>query len=115
MNPRRLIDVLHDLGDAVAAARRAAETLAPGGRVLLVEPFANDRIEDNLGAVGQLYYAASSMICCGHAISEGGRMVLVWAPRPDKRDWQRSSARRTSPTSAGRAETPFNLIFEVRR
>ena len=43
---------------------------------MLVEPFANDRVEDNISPVGRLYYAASTTICCAHAISEGGRMVL---------------------------------------
>jgi SAM-dependent methyltransferase len=69
-------DTLHDLGDPVAAARRAADVLAPGGTVLLVEPFAHDRIEDNLSAVGQMYYAGSTLICCAHAISEGVKLVL---------------------------------------
>src|SRR5690606_17577934 len=52
-------DVLHDLGDPVAAARRCAEILAPGGTVLLVEPFAQDRLADNLNPVAQLYYTGS--------------------------------------------------------
>src|SRR5262245_14440560 len=41
-------DCLHDMGDPVAAARHAAEVLAPDGTVLLVEPFASDRGEGNL-------------------------------------------------------------------
>src|SRR3546814_503968 len=69
-------DTLHDLGDPEAAARKALETLAPGGTVMLVEPFARDRLEDNFSVVGQLYYAASSLICCAHAIAEGGKQVL---------------------------------------
>ncbi len=36
-------DCLHDLGDPEAAARHAAKVLAPGGTVMLVEPFAHDR------------------------------------------------------------------------
>jgi 2-polyprenyl-3-methyl-5-hydroxy-6-metoxy-1,4-benzoquinol methylase len=47
-------DCLHDLGDPVAAARHAAEVLAPGGTVMLVEPFANDRVEDNISPVARL-------------------------------------------------------------
>jgi ubiquinone/menaquinone biosynthesis C-methylase UbiE len=106
-------DTLHDLGDPVAAARHAAEVLAPGGTVLLVEPFANDRVEDNLTPVGQLYYAGSALMCCAHAISEGGKLVL---------GAQAGQARLTEVfRKAGfthfrrAAETPFNLIFEVRR
>ncbi len=69
-------DTLHDLGDPVAAAQHAAQTLAPGGTVMLVEPFAKDRVEDNLSPVGQLYYSGSCLICCAHAVSDGGKLGL---------------------------------------
>lgn len=106
-------DTLHDMGDPLAAARHAAETLAPGGTVMLVEPFAHDRIEDNLSPVGQLYYAASTTICCAHAISEGGDMVLG-AQAGEAR--LAEVFRKAGFTHFRRAaETPFNLIFEVRR
>ena len=105
-------DVLHDLGDPVAAARHAAKTLAPGGTVLLVEPYANDRVEDNLGTVGQLFYSASAVICCAHAMSEGGRMVLGAQAGPARLG---DVFRKAGFTHFRRAaETPFNLIFEVR-
>src|SRR5512134_1052077 len=68
-------DCLHDMGDPVAAARYAAEVLADDGTVMLVEPFANDRLEGNLSTVSRLYYAASTTTCCAHAISEGGQLV----------------------------------------
>jgi SAM-dependent methyltransferase len=106
-------DTLHDLGDPVAAARHAAEVLAPGGTVMLVEPFANDRVEGNLSPVGQLYYAASSMICCAHAISEGGKLVLGAQAGPKR---LAEVFRKAGFTHFRRAaETAFNLIFEVRR
>jgi uncharacterized protein YjiS (DUF1127 family) len=50
--------------------------LAPGGTVLLLKPFAHEHVKDNLSPVAQLYYVASTMICCAHAISEGGNIVL---------------------------------------
>lgn len=106
-------DVLHDLGDPVAAARHAMEVLAPGGTIMLVEPFAHDHAAGNMTLTGQLYYAASTVICCAHAISEGGHMVL---------GAQAGEARLTDVfRKAGfthfrrAAETPFNMIFEVRR
>jgi len=105
-------DVLHDLGDPVAAARHAARTLAPGGTVMLVEPFANDRVEDNAGTVGQLYYSASSVICCAHAISEGGRLVLGAQAGPARLEEVFRKAGFTHFRQA--AATPFNLIFEAR-
>ena len=106
-------DCLHDLGDPVAAASYAAEVLAPDGTVLLVEPFAADRIEDNLSLVGQLYYAASTTICCAHAISEGGELVLG----AQAGEARLAEVFRKAGFSHFRraAETPFNLILEVRR
>jgi SAM-dependent methyltransferase len=106
-------DTLHDLGDPVAAARHAAETLAPDGTVMLVEPFANDRVEQNLSPVGQLYYAGSAFICCAHAISEGGQLVLGAQAGPKR---LAEVFRKAGFTHFRRAaQTPFNVIFEVRR
>ena len=106
-------DTLHDLGDPVAAARHAAGTLAPDGTVMLVEPFAHDRVEDNLNPVGQLYYSGSSLICCAHAISEGGAMVLGAQAGPKR---LADVFRKAGLTHFRRAaESPFNLIFEIRR
>ena len=69
-------DCLHDMGDPVGAAGHAAATVADDGTVMLVEPFAGDRVEDNINPVGRLYYAASTTLCCAHAISEDGPMAL---------------------------------------
>jgi hypothetical protein len=101
------------MGDPVAAARHAAEALAPDGTVMLVEPFANDRVEDNLSPVARLYYAASTTVCCAHAISEGGHLVLG-AQAGEAR--LAEVFRKAAFTHFRReAETPFNLILEARR
>lgn len=71
-----VFDCLHDMGDPVAVACYARQVLAPDGTVMLVEPFARDRVEENRSPVARLYYAASTTICCAHAISEGGELVL---------------------------------------
>jgi SAM-dependent methyltransferase len=106
-------DCLHDMGDPVAAARHAAEVLAPDGAVMLIEPFANDRVEDNLSPVARLYYAASTTICCAHALSEGGRLVLG-AQAGEAR--LAEVFRKAGFSRFRRAtQTPFNLILEVRR
>lgn len=106
-------DVLHDLGDPVAAARHAYQVLADDGTILLVEPFAHDRVEDNVGTVGQLYYSASTVICCAHAISEGAKVVLGAQAGPARLE---AVFRKAGFTHFRRAaETPFNLIFEIRK
>jgi len=105
-------DCLHDLGDPVAAARQAAGALAPGGTLMVVEPFANDRVADNLSPVARLYYAASTVVCCAHAISEGGALVLG-AQAGEARLTE--VFRKAGLTHVRRAaQTAFNLILEVR-
>lgn len=105
-------DCLHDMGDPVAAAAHAARTMARDGTVMLVEPFANDRMEENLSPVARLYYAASTTICCAHALSDGGRMVLG-AQAGETR--LAEVFRKAGFTHFRRAaETPFNLILEAR-
>ena len=91
-------DTLHDLGDPVAAARHAAEVLAPGGTVMLVEPFAHDRVEDNLSPVGQLYYAGLVHDLL-RARDLRRRQARARRAGRARRAWPRCSARRASRTS----------------
>jgi SAM-dependent methyltransferase len=63
-------DCLHDMGDPVGAARHAFQALKPGGTVLLVEPFANDKLDQNLNPVGRMFYAASTFICTPNSLSQ---------------------------------------------
>jgi SAM-dependent methyltransferase len=105
-------DCLHDLGDPVGAARYAKSVLAPGGTVLLVEPFAEDRLEDNLTPIARMYYAGSTAICCAHAISEGADLVLgAQAGEARLADVFRKAGFTRFRRAAA---TPFNLILEAR-
>jgi SAM-dependent methyltransferase len=105
-------DCLHDMGDPVAAAERAAAALAPGGTVMLVEPLAHGRVEDNVSPVGRIYYAASTTLCCAHAISEGGKMVLG-AQAGEGR--LADVFRKAGFSHFRRAfESPFNMVLEAR-
>ena len=51
-------DCFHDLGDPVAAAKRARAALQPDGTALLVEPMAAEAVEGNLNPVGRIFSAA---------------------------------------------------------
>jgi SAM-dependent methyltransferase len=105
-------DCLHDMGDPVAAAAWAAKAVAKDGTVMLVEPFANDSVGDNISPVARMYYAASTTICCAHAISEGGHHVLG-AQAGEAR--LADIFRKAGFTQFRRAfETPFNLVLEAR-
>jgi ubiquinone/menaquinone biosynthesis C-methylase UbiE len=106
-------DALHDMGFPEAALRHAHRSLAPDGSVMLVEPFAGDKPEDNFNPVGRLYYAGSTMLCCAHAISENGTHVLGAQAGQGR---LAEIAKASGFTRFRRAtETPFNLILEARR
>jgi hypothetical protein len=60
-----------------------------------------------------LYYTGSTLICCAHAISEGGQLVLG-AQAGEAR--LASVLQKAGFSHFRRAtETPFNLVLEARR
>lgn len=105
-------DALHDMGDPVAVARRVREALAVDGTWLLTELQAGDRVEDNLNVLGRLFYSASTFICVPNALSQGGTLALGAQAG--------EAALRQVAVEAGftrvrrAAESPFNLVLEVR-
>ncbi len=105
-------DCLHDMGDPVGAARHVRSTLAGDGTWLIVEPFANDRTEDNLNPVGRIYYAASTLLCTPASLSqEVGLALGAQAGESRLRDVVTTGGF----TRFRRAtETPFNLVLEAR-
>jgi len=107
-----MFDCLHDMGDPVGAARHVRQSLAEDGTWLIVEPFAGDRIEDNLNPVGRAYYSFSTLLCTPASLSqEVGLALGAQAGEARIRD----VAERGGFTRFRRAaETPFNLVFEAR-
>jgi 2-polyprenyl-3-methyl-5-hydroxy-6-metoxy-1,4-benzoquinol methylase len=105
-------DCLHDMGDPVGAMRHVRETISDDGTVMLVEPFANDALSDNLNPVGRIFYAASTVICTPSSLDQEVGLALG-AQAGEKRlgDVAREAG-------FGRfqkaTETPFNLILEAR-
>jgi SAM-dependent methyltransferase len=105
-------DSLHDMGDPVGIGRQVRRSLGADGTWLLVEPFAHDRLEENLNPVGRMYYAASTMLCTPNSLAQEVGAAL---------GAQAGEARlKKAATEAGftrfrrAAETPFNLVFEAR-
>jgi SAM-dependent methyltransferase len=107
-----IFDALHDMGDPVGAASHIRETLKPDGTWMLVEPFANDDLADNLNPVGRLFYSASTMICTPASLSQEVGLGLG-AQAGERR--LRDVVEQAGFTRFRRAsETPVNFIFEVR-
>jgi SAM-dependent methyltransferase len=107
-----VFDCLHDMGDPVGASRHVLETLDSDGTWMIVEPFANDSVEDNLNPVGRIFYGASTMICTPASLSQEVGLAL---------GAQAGEARLTDVLKEGgfgrvrrATETPFNLVLEAR-
>lgn len=107
-----VFDCLHDMGDPVGAARHVRQSLKEDGTWMIVEPFANDNLKDNLNPVGRVYYSFSTLLCtpCSRSQEVG---LCLGAQSGEKR-------MRDVVTSAGfsrfrrATETPFNIVYEAR-
>jgi SAM-dependent methyltransferase len=107
-----VFDCLHDMGDPVGASAHVRESLKKDGTWMIVEPFANDELENNLNPVGRVFYSASTFICTPASRSQEVGLCLGAQAgearlRTVVRDGGFSKFRRA-------AQTPFNLIFEAR-
>jgi SAM-dependent methyltransferase len=105
-------DCFHDMGNPSGAAKHVLETLKKkDGTWMLVEPFANDKLEDNLNPVGRVFYSGSTLICVPASLNENGPALGAQAGEERIKEVV---------TSAGfskfrRAiQTPFNIIYEAR-
>jgi SAM-dependent methyltransferase len=107
-----VFDCLHDMGDPVGAAAHVRQSLRDDGTWMIVEPFANDNLKDNLNPVGRVYYSFSTLLCTPCSRSQEVGLCL---------GAQSGEAQiRSVVTSAGftrfrrATETPFNLVYEAR-
>ena len=107
-----VFDCLHDMGDPVSASKHVKGALKPDGTWLIVEPFANDALEDNLNPIGRIFYSASTCICTPASRSQEVGLCLG-AQAGEGR--LRSVVNKGGFSHFRRAtETPFNLVFEAR-
>ncbi len=105
-------DCIHDMGDPVGAAAHIRGALKPDGTFMMVEPFANDKLEDNLNPVGRVFYAASTILCTPASLSQEVGLGLG-AQAGEAR--LRAVFEEGGFTRFRRAtETPFNFVFEAR-
>ncbi len=106
------LDSFHDLGDAVAAARHAARQLAEGGSVMLVEPLAAARPEDNQGPLAAMNYAASTALCTPNALCHHGGIALGAQAGPEA--LKQALAEGGLSHFRVAATTPFHMVIEAR-
>jgi hypothetical protein len=83
----------------------------PDGSTMIVEPFANDKLEDNLNPVGRMFYAGSTMVCILASLSQngpalGGQAREAAISQVVKGGGFKHFRRAT--------HTPFNIVYEVK-
>ena len=85
--------------------------MAADGTCMLVEPFAHDRLEQNLNPVGRIFYCASTVICTPASLDQEVGMALgAQAGEARLREVAKAGMKRFRRAT----ETPFNLILEAR-
>jgi SAM-dependent methyltransferase len=107
-----VFDCLHDMGDPVGAAAHVRQSLTKDGTWMIVEPFANDQLKDNLNPVGRVYYSFSTLLCtpCSRSQEVG---LCLGAQAGEARIREVVSAAGFSRFRRA-TETPFNIVYEAR-
>ena len=97
---------------APGAARHVRNALKPDAVWMIVEPFADDKAENNHNPIGRVFYSASTMVCTPASLSQEVGLAL---------GAQAGEQRIRNVVTAGgfqrfrrATQTPFNLVFEAR-
>jgi hypothetical protein len=104
-------DCLHDMGDPHGAAAHARGAIKPDGTVMLVEPFANDKLEDNLNPVGRAFYSASTLVCTPCSLDMDGPGLGAQAGESRLGDVFKNAGFGSFTRAT---ETPFNLVLQAK-
>ncbi|MGD1065024.1 MAG: hypothetical protein ABR860_17355 [Terracidiphilus sp.] len=79
---------------------------------MIVEPFAHDKLEENLNPIGRVFYGASTMLCTPASLSQEVGLGLGAQAGEGRLSKVMKSAGFTRVRRA--AETPFNIVLEGR-
>ena len=105
-------DCFHDMGNPSGAAKHVLQILKKkNGTWVLVEPFANNKLEDNFNPLGRAFYSGSAVVCVPASLNENGPALGAQAGEEKIREIVMSAGfskfRRAT-------QTPFNLVLEAR-
>jgi 2-polyprenyl-3-methyl-5-hydroxy-6-metoxy-1,4-benzoquinol methylase len=106
-------DCLHDMGDPQGALTHTKNVIKKDddGTCMIVEPFAQNELENNLNPVGRTFYAASTLICVPNSLAFNGPALGAQAGENRIKDLVNKSGfshfKRV-------LETPINIIYEAK-
>jgi SAM-dependent methyltransferase len=105
------VDSLHDMGNPRGAASHVLKTIKPDGTLMIVEPFANDKVEDNLNPLGRVFYAGSSLVCVPASLAQNGPALGAQAGEYRISQLVKAAGFKHFKRST---QTPFNLVYEAK-
>jgi SAM-dependent methyltransferase len=119
-------DCLHDMGDPIGALTHTRKVIKKGGddgdgdssgssdsngTCMIVEPFAQNELENNVNPIGRTFYAASTLICVPNSLAFNGPALGAQAGENRIKDVSMKSGfshfKRV-------LETPLNLVYEAK-
>jgi hypothetical protein len=103
------------MGDPSAAASHVLQTLKSDGTWMIVEPFTNDKVKDNLNPIGRVFYTISTVICVSASLAHNGPTLAAAAAAADERHISELVKAATFKHFNLATQTPFNLIYEAKQ
>jgi hypothetical protein len=100
------------MGDPAGAAKHVRQSLKPDGTWMIVEPYANEKLEDNLNPVGRIYFSASTMICT--AASKAQEIGLALGAQASDSKLRQVVLSGGFKSFRRATETLFNRVFEAK-
>lgn len=107
-----VFDCLHDMGDPVGAATHVRRSLGKDGTWMIVEPFANDTLKDNLNPVGRVYYSFSTLLCT--PCSRSQEVGLCLGAQAGEANIRQVVSTAGFSRFRRATQTPFNIVYEAR-
>jgi ubiquinone/menaquinone biosynthesis C-methylase UbiE len=107
-----VFDCLHDMGDPVGAAKHVRQSLSKDGTWMIVEPFANDELKDNLNPIGRVYYSFSTLLCT--PCSRSQEVALCLGAQSGEKRIREVTSQAGLNRFRRATETPFNIVYEAR-
>jgi SAM-dependent methyltransferase len=116
-------DCLHDMGDPVGALTHTRKVIKKsgnddgdssgggGGTCMIVEPFAQNELENNVNPIGSTFYAASTLICVPNSLAFNGPALGAQAGE----NRIKAVALKSGFSHFKKVlETPLNLVYEAK-
>jgi hypothetical protein len=86
-------------------------SLKPDGTCMIIEPMANDKLEENLNVVGRTFYAGTTLVCVPNSLADNGPALGAQAGEKKIKEILETAGF----TKFRRAtQTPFNIVYEAK-